>query len=239
MIRCFIVEDDLHAFVQAKMLVEYTEGLELVGASRDPREALETVLSGKIAIDLLILDIQMQGLTGIELAGLVKHKVRWIIFATGHNCYAQESYQVDAVDYLLKPIKPHEFRSAIERVKELMVSVSGPDAVYGIRPYIRVKGSGKLEKIRVYIDELLFIKGVSNYVRIAVSTGKDLLSYMTMKSIEEQLPTNAFLRIHKSYIIHMEKAERVTAGSVFINGKEIPVGENYKEEYLRWINSGR
>ncbi|WP_343559638.1 LytTR family DNA-binding domain-containing protein [Sphingobacterium sp.] len=231
MINCYIVDDLPSQFKVLKILIESTEGLQLMGTETSSLRFLKDYREAKLDIDLLFLDIEMPGISGVELAGMLESKTK-VIFTTGHRDFALEAFDLGAVDYLLKPIKPARFLAAIDKVRNLIQKDNLPGNIAPIRQEIYIKGSGKSSWNRINLSDIEYLEADSNYTQIYLSTGK-IMVYGTLNQLSAQLPADRFLRIHKSYIINLAHLESGTALSVkMTNGAQIPVGRVYKNELV-------
>lgn len=243
-----IVDDE---FLARKLLTSYIEKMEdmnLVGTAANAFEAFGLVKENKV--DILLLDIHMPDLNGLDFAKTCGN-VPAIIFTTAYSEHALESYEVDAIDYLLKPIAFPRFQKAIEKAKA-KINALRPSADAkkanteapaeetepqepAVRKldYIMVKADYKLYKIN-YAD-LLYIEGQHEYVSF-YTTGKRITALYSLKSLEEQLPADLFVRVHKSYIISINNITEINPLTVTVAGVKIPIGGSYKENFLSKLN---
>ena len=239
-LNCILVDDEPLALKLLANFVERTPFLHLMGIYLDPVEALQAITS---EVHLLFLDIQMPGLTGLELSRMVPPPTR-IIFTTAYREYAFDSYQVQALHYLLKPISYPLFleaatraRSHFEQQSGMEVQASCPDTSAGEASpgFIFVKCEYKL--VRVDLDDILYISGLKDYVRISLkSQPRPLTALTTLKGLEEKLPPQRFLRVHRSYIVAIDKIESLERNRLTIAGELIPVAESSLEELLHRIS---
>lgn len=227
-ITCIIVEDELPATTVLRLHIAQFEQLELKGSFRSIPKAF-SFLQQEV-VDLIFLDIHLPEQTGIELAKLLPSGSN-IIFTTADKNFALEGFELGAVDYLLKPISLERFRKSINRfLKHNQLPEKKEETN---RPFIFVKCERRMKKI--YLDEILYIEAQRNY--LAIYTEHDNhLAYISISDIEDKLPTNMFLRIHRSFIISLSKLEGFNQSNVIIQKKEIPVGRNYKEQYKKALN---
>ena len=203
MINCIIVDDEQHAIDILVHYVKQTPHLNLVATTTNPIEALQIVATQKV--DLIFLDIQMPELSGMDLIKAINGKSK-VILTTAYSEFALESYDLDVVDYLLKPIRLPRFLQAVQRVvRELE---EHRDEKYDIAEdeddYIFVKTESKGKLLKINLDEIDYIEGMKNYVAIYCA-GKKTLVYTSMKDLEERLPKKQFIRVHKSIIIPISK----------------------------------
>lgn len=228
-IRCLIVDDEPLALDLIERYVLQTPFLELKGRCNGPVEAMS--IMQEETVDLLFLDIQMLDMTGLEFSRTLKAGPK-VIFTTAFEEYALEGFRVDALDYLLKPFSYEEFLRSANKAKEWF-----DRGVDGIEQssYLFVKSEYKL--IRVDLKNVLYIEGLKDYVKIYLQDKQaPILSLMSMKAIEEQLPSSEFMRIHRSYIINLSRIESVERGKIKIRDTHIPVADNYKERFQEFIS---
>jgi two-component system LytT family response regulator len=237
MIKCIIVDDEQHAIDILVHYVSQTPFLELVGSTTNPIEALQLV-TGKKA-DLVFLDIQMPELTGIEFIQAI-HGTARVILTTAYSEFALQGYELDVVDYLLKPIRLPRFLSAVQKVAKLMNESSAESAKEESieDDYIFVKTESKGKLLKINLEDIDYIEGMKNYVAI-YRNGQKTLVYASMKEIEERLPGREFLRVHKSYIIPISRITGIEGNLVRLKNvaAEILIGENYKAELMEIIKS--
>ena len=228
MINCIIVDDEQHAIDILVHYVNQTPFLNLAGSTTNPIEAMEMV--GKLKVDLVFLDIQMPELSGIDFIKAISGKVK-IILTTAYSEFALESYELDVVDYLLKPIRLPRFLSAVQKaVKELEDhSAEKTSAPATDDDYIFVKTESKGKLLKINLGDIDFIEGMKNYVAIHCA-GKKTLVYTSMKELEEKLSGKQFIRVHKSFIIPISKITGIEGNLLRIKNvsAEVLIGENYK-----------
>lgn len=236
-LNCIIADDEPLAIKMMRSFVERTPFLELRGAYLDPMEALAAVNED---IQLIFLDINMPGITGLELGKLIPQPTR-IIYTTAYKEYAFDSYEVQALDYLLKPISYPKFLKAVTRGKEYFELHFGSSANSGAssvprenQDYIFVKCDFK--QVRVDLDNILFVSGMRDYVRIRLKNQRTPLTALsTMKAMEEKLPEPRFMRVHRSYIVAMDKIESVERNCISIAGEAIPVSEANQDHFYELL----
>lgn len=235
-IRCIIVDDEPLARNVLEKHINKISDLELVAKCSNALEAFN-VLSNK-EVDLIFLDIQMPQITGIELLRSLKNKPR-VIFTTAYREYAIDGYELDVIDYLLKPISFERFFKSINKVfstaktnlpddNELKAE---PDSE---NPYIFIKSDRK--KIKIFLSDIIYIESIKDYVKL-VTTGKSYVSYLRIGYLEEKLPSLLFLRIHKSFIINAEKIKSYTPIEIEMPGKILTIGRYYKQKVLKFLEN--
>lgn len=229
-LNCLLVDDEPPALRLLTNFIEKVSFLKISAALHDPIEALRIIEQGKI--DVVFLDIQMPHLTGIQLAKIVKQKVK-IIFTTAYPQFALESYESNAVDYLLKPF---EFERFYEATLKLIVDnnevLSRPEIE---TDYLFIKTDGKHNFERVLINDICYIEASRNYIIIYLPNRR-IITHSTLKHTERYLPNSQFIKIHKSYIISLAHIKRTDNQSVFINEQELPIGNTYRDSFFDRIN---
>lgn len=237
MLRCVIVDDEPLAVALLEKYVSKTPSLELAGSWNDPVQALTALAS--IRPDILFLDIQMPDLDGLELSRMVPECTR-VIFTTAFKQYAFESYEVSALDFLLKPISYQKFLGAVEKARawfDLKAAAEAAPQKQTPEDHIYLKAGGALR--RVEFSDILFIEGMKDYVMVHVqSEDSPLVTHITMKALEEQLPSELFMRVHKSYIVSLQKVGSVTPDGDIVFGRcLVHVSDAYKDRFYSYIRS--
>ncbi|WP_231426205.1 LytTR family DNA-binding domain-containing protein [Pedobacter sp. Leaf250] len=235
MIRCLAVDDESYASDIIATFIGKTPFLELVGATTNPFEALALVQEGKV--DLVFLDIQMPELTGIQFLKICGGKCK-VILTTAYPEYALDGFDLDVVDYLLKPISYDRFYKAAIKAQQIISPlqqeiVNTPAPTSG-NDFIFIKGDTKNKFIKVNYDDILYIEGLKNYVSVYTSTQR-IITYQALRELEADLPKPPFYRVHKSYIISLEKIKMIDGNTIYINDQSIPIGETYKEEFFKVV----
>jgi len=234
--RCIIVDDEPLAIEAIQMHIEKFDSLKLIDTCLDAFQAFEVL--NKTKIDLMFLDIQMPEITGLEFIKSLKNPPK-VILTTAYREYAIDAFDLNVVDYLLKPISFDRFMQAINKFYEqsnsdiLIPGISNlsqePDS-----NHIFVRSDKKNVKIR--FEEVLYIESIKDYVKIVCLT-RTVISKLLISEIEEKLPADSFLRIHRSFIIYIPNIEAFSNTHVDLPGKEIPIGRNYKHEVLNTLRS--
>jgi DNA-binding LytR/AlgR family response regulator len=229
-INCAIIDDEPLAAGLLKSYVEKTSFLQLIGCYGSAIEAMKELRDHPA--QLLFLDIQMPELSGIEFARVLPPNTK-IIFTTAFQQYAVEGYKVNALDYLLKPISYDDFMKSANKAVEWFTIVQKQQA-YATDRFMFIKSDYKL--FRVNLDDILYIEGLKDYIRIYLQDGSRVMSLMNMKKLEDYLPHPEFLRAHRSYIVHMTKAESIDRFRIVYGDQFIPVSDSYKEEVQQFID---
>ena len=234
MIRCLVVDDEAPALAILADYIRQVPFLTLVGTTTNPIEALALVQQG--GVDVVFLDIQMPKLTGLQFLKLSGNKCR-VVLTTAYPEYALEGYENDVVDYLLKPIAFERFLKAAQKVLALQSPAPlavAPLAVGAPPTHLFIKGDTKNKYVRVNYADILYIEGLSNYVSLYLPTQR-LITYQTLKELADTLPQPPFLRVHKSYIVSLDKIQLVDGNTLYIGDKQVPVSETYREQLYRLI----
>ena len=228
--RCLIVDDEPLAQKVMEEFASRVAFLEIVGKCSSATEAIEVLRL--TPVDLIFLDIHMPRISGLDFINKLHYPPQFIL-VTAYSEYALEGFNVNATDYLMKPVPFERFLKAVSKAYELhrlknnqTNSVDPP-----VQKYILVKSG--YQTLRIQLDTVLYIEGLKDYVKIYTEGKKPVLSLLTLKGLVESLPAGLFLRIHKSYIVAIDKIAAILRNRVMIGDKWIPVGENYREEFRK------
>lgn len=228
--KCIIVDDEPIARKGIKKMVEQISQLELIESFGSAELAAEFIK--KSPIDLIFLDIQMPGISGIDFARTIpKHTL--IIFTTAYSEYALDSYEVDAIDYLVKPIDPTKFRKAVDKAityHSLLLEEDEKNVENVEDEYIFVKSDRRFFKIN--FKDILFIEGLKDYVIIQLDEQR-IITRMNVKTIHDLLPKKVFLRINRSYIVNKNHINSFDNNDVFIKSYEIAIGNSYRDDFFK------
>ena len=232
-LKCAIVDDEPLALELLKSYVKKTPVLELNGAYSSAIEALKMLPDNPV--DLLFLDIQMPELNGLEFSHMVPEDTR-IVFTTAFGQYALDGYKVNALDYLLKPISYTDFLQSVNKAVQWFDRKRGTDNEPTDKPdFIYVKSDYKL--IQISLKDILYIEGLKDYVKIHLEgESRPILSLTSLKALEEKLPTDRFIRVHRSYIVQKQKIKVIDKARIVFGKEYIPVSESYKQELQNYIN---
>lgn len=221
MTKVIIVDDEPLALDVLRQYIGTIPDLELIAAYENPIQAFSALQHQKV--DLLFLDIQMPQLTGLELLRSLKTPPK-VILTTAFRDFAVEGFELEVLDYLVKPFSRERFLKALDKYNR----VGQTDSVEKFdEPFIFLKVNK--EMVRLKFSDVYLVEGLKNYVRIR-TTGKDLIVYHTLSYIEDKFPARLFKRIHKSYIVNIDKIEKLTSDEVFIQNKPVPVGRMYQDQ---------
>ena len=249
MLSCIAVDDEPLALGLVCSFIDKTPFLDLKGHYSSAVAALQGLMTGPV--DVIFLDIQMPDLTGLELARVLERSNRGahttrIIFTTAFDQFALDGFRVDALDYLLKPFNYEEFLRAasrarayfelIHRTEQVSIALPAATPVETAADYLFLKVEYQL--VRIAYKDILYIEGLKDYVKVYRQTEpeKPLLSLTSLKSLEDKLPPNQFMRVHRSYIVALDRINAVTRNSLQIGSAMIPVGDQYKDVFSQFIS---
>lgn len=232
MISCIAIDDEPLALRQIAGYIEKTPFLELAATFESALEALNFLNKNKI--DLMFVDIQMPDLSGMDLVKSLDEKPE-IIFTTAFSEYAVEGFKVDALDYLLKPLDYASFLKAANKAQShFEKSKIGTEELNTNANHLFIKSDYKI--IRLELDKILYIEGMREYVRIHLENAKPVMTLISMKKIEQKLPSSQFMRVHRSFIVNLDKITTVEKSRIVFDKEYIPVSEQYKETFQKFID---
>jgi len=239
-IRCIAVDDEPLALEKIKGYIKRIDYLDLLECFSNSIDALSFIRQHDV--DLIFLDIQMEELTGIQMLEAMTIRPK-VILTTAYDEYALKGYELDVSDYLLKPIPFHRFLKAVDKVSfglasEKRDTVSERDQTIQELPANHMFIKSGHATVRVNFNDILFIEGMKDYLRIWTTDSK-IMTLMSFKSMEEILPRAAFTRIHKSYLVAIDKIDSIERNRVRIAGEYLPVGESYKHHFNEIVNKRR
>lgn len=235
-ISCVAVDDEPMALNLVESYIEKTPFLELKTKCSSAIEAMQFIKEHPV--DLLFLDIQMPDLTGIEFSKMLPDSTR-VIFTTAFDHYALEGFKVDAIDYLLKPFDYAEFLAAVNKAQKWfnLVKEKSNEAqiISKEKEFLFVKSEYK--QLRIKLDDVLYFEGLKDYIKIWLKDNpKPILTLMSLKSLEEELPSTQFMRVHRSFIVSLSNIDVIERSQIIINKQRITVSEQYKPNFLEFIN---
>ena len=224
-IKCILIDDEPLAI---KVLLNYFENFsdfEIIGTFNNSLEGLEFINSNNV--DAVFLDINMPMMTGFELISLIENKTR-VVITTAFREFAAESYDLEVLDYLVKPIPLPRFIKCIHKIEaEYNLKNNIKIDNHRVEPHLFIKVDKKMVKIN--IDEILFVEGMKEYIKV-VTPEKTYITHKSLTSLTEELPTDRFMRIHKSYTIALNKVKSIEGNRIQISSYTIPIGRNYSKE---------
>lgn len=231
MMTCTIVDDEPLAVKLLESFVERTPALQLVGSYTDSVEAIAALRENPV--NLVFLDIQMPDMDGMELAHMLPAQTK-IIFTTAFKEYAFDSYEVSAIDFLLKPVRYNKFLAAVEKAQERIAPQ--PSSIIHQPSTIFLRVDGELRQLQ--FDDVLYVAGMKDYVMFYVqSQPRPLITHLTMKAVEDMLPAERFLRVHRSYIIALDKIRSIDRNDcIYIGNEIIHVTEAFRPAFQQFLD---
>ena len=232
MIRCIAIDDEPLALKQIADYISKTPFLELAGLCESALQALE--LLDKTPVDLMFVDVNMPDLSGMDFVKTLENPP-FIVFVTAYSEYALEGFRVDAIDYLLKPISYSDFLQSANKVKAWFDAMQQkPAEVMSNKDFLFIKSEYKI--LRINFDDIKYIEAMSEYIRIHLVNSKPVMTQLSMKSIENQLPEDRFMRVHRSFIINLSKISVIERNRIIFDGTVyIPVSDQYKSKFQNYI----
>jgi DNA-binding LytR/AlgR family response regulator len=234
-IQCIIIDDEPLARKGLKEYIADVDFLHLAGEFEDPLKAMNIL--GEGSVQLIFLDIQMPKITGIEFFKSLQHAPP-VIFSTAYPQYALDGFDLNAIDYLVKPVSFDRFLKAVMKVKEYYeVRQQNITASSGQKEdFFFIKADNKL--VKIFFEEVLFVEALQNYVAIHTRT-KKYITYLTFKSIEDYLPSDRFIKTHKSYIVSAARIDNIEGNEIRIGEHHIPISRTSKDEVMEKLLRGR
>ena len=235
-IKCLVIDDEPPA---RDILKKYIGGVDLLQLAGECSNAVETLsFLQNNSVDLLFLDIKMPHILGTSFLRTLKNPPK-VIFTTAFRKYAVEGFDLNAVDFLLKPISFERFLQAVNKVMQMEIHVAGNTNLLNDQisdhshPFLYFRSDRKM--IKVFLEDILFIESLKDYIRV-VTTSKNIISKQAISSLEEMLPKDAFIRVHRSYIIAIDKISSYNSESIEIGKTEIPIGRLFRHDVIKVLN---
>lgn len=235
-IKCLVIDDELPARDVLEKHIAGVEALELAGTCTNAVEALSFLQSH--TVDLLFLDIQMPHILGTNFIRTLKNPPK-VIFTTAYRKYAIEGFELDAVDYLLKPISFDRFLKAVNKILDLNIQIntktsSTENRAEPAQPFLYLRVDRKM--VKVLFNDILYIEGLRDYIKIFTNS-KIIVTKHQLSSLEEMLPSDSFSRIHRSYIVSIARIDSYNTDTIEIGNKELPIGRLFKHDVSKLLNS--
>jgi two-component system, LytTR family, response regulator LytT len=233
MISTIAIDDEPLALQLVTGYIEKTPGLKLAGKFDNPLDAVEFMAREKV--DLVFVDIQMPDLSGIEFTRSMVRGPR-VIFTTAYEKYALEGFRLDVVDYLLKPFSYEEFFRAVQKVQKLIKLEAGAlNQVESNSEFLFLKSDYKIKRIN--FNDILYIEGLKDYVKVYIQNDpKPVLSLTSLKTLETKLPESKFMRVHRSFIVNLDRIATIERSRIIFGKTYIPVSDQYKDKFQEYLN---
>ncbi|WP_255039114.1 LytR/AlgR family response regulator transcription factor [Lacihabitans soyangensis] len=230
--KCLVLDDEQHAVDILTDYISKTPSLSLLKALKNPIEAISLIQSE--TIDIAFIDVQMPNLNGLQFLKLLKKSTK-VVLCTAYSEYAIDGFELNVVDYLLKPISFERFLRSVQKIEETGLQ-SGISRTTNIGDeYIFVKADVKGKYIKVSLEDIRFIEGLGNYQKIQLADSQ-IVCQLKMKNLEEQLGSFGFLRVHKSFLVPFHRISQIEGNKIHIDGFRIPIGDMFKEDVLSKLN---
>ena len=231
--KCIIVDDEPPATRILENYIGKVSFLEKVGVFNDSLKALEFLNTQ--SVDVIFLDIQMPQLTGLQISKIISKDIK-VIFTTAYPDFALEGFELNAVDYLLKPIAFERFYQAVSKLNsetkvEVLTQNNSSDFIF-----VKTDGKNKFQKL--FLEEILYVESLQNYVCIH-TLKQQIITHSSLKNVVESLPEKDFIQIHKSFVVALKQIESTDSFSVFINAKELPIGATFKDAFFERIDQNK
>ena len=233
-IKCIAIDDEPLAVKKIAAFIQKTPFLELVAECRSAFDAVDLINNNEV--QLLFIDINMPDLNGMEFVKSLTNKP-YVVFTTAYSEYAVEGFKVDAVDYLLKPIDYTSFLKAATKVKNLidLKSTTSVESIKATSDHLFVKSEYKL--VRIELDDITYIESQNEYIKINLVNRKPVMTMVSLKAIEDQLPPDRFMRVHRSFIVNLKKITTIERSRILFDDKVmIPVSDQYKDKFQKYID---
>jgi two-component system, LytTR family, response regulator LytT len=233
MITAIAIDDEPLALQLVTGYIEKTPGLKLLAGFDNPLDAME-FLADEV-VDLIFVDIQMPDLSGLEFTRVLAKGPK-VIFTTAYEKYAIDGFKLDVVDYLLKPFSYEEFLKAVQKVQRLIKLEKGvPDQVEANNEFLFLKSDYKIKRIN--FNDILYIEGLKDYAKVYIqNSARPVMSLTTMKLLESKLPETKFMRVHRSFIVNLEKIDTIERSRIVFGKTYIPVSDQYKEKFQEFLD---
>ena len=233
MITAIAIDDEPLALQLVTGYIRKTPGLKLIGEFDNPLDAADFLTD--VGVDLIFIDIQMPDLSGIEFTRLIEKGPK-VIFTTAFEKYALEGYKLEIVDYLLKPFSYEEFIMAVHKVQKLLkLEQKAPARVDVNNQFLFLKSDYKIKRIN--FNDILYIEGLKDYVKVFTQNApRPVLSLTSLKLLESKLPADKFMRVHRSFIVNLEKIDTIERSRIVFGKEYIPVSDQYKEKFQEFLD---
>ncbi len=236
-LHCLLIDDEPPALKVLESHISQINGLEIVAQCKNALEALDVL--GSKTVDLMFLDIKMPKILGTDFLKNLSHPPK-VIFVTAYRDYAVDGYELDAVDFLVKPVSFERFLKAITKVKRTM----GHETISPVNDqktntdaFVYLKVDKNMQK--VYVDDILYIESWKDYIKVFLTTGKSVLVKQSISAMENLLSDHKFLRVHRSFMVSVDKINGYNALSIQLNSTEIPIGRLYKQAVMEILQAER
>lgn len=233
-LKTVIIDDEPLAIEVIRSYCDSLSDIEVISEFSSPVEAMTFINSNQV--DLVFLDIEMPLLSGIELVDTLQYKPQ-IVFTTAYPQFALEGFELDACDYLIKPVAYKRFLKAINKVRKLLPGESGQDIAKlqpeAEKPFVFIKS--EYESLKVFADEIKYVESLRDYLKIHLSNGKYVLTLSNFKNLLEKLPEKTFMRVHNSYVVNIAFINSIQRNRILIDNNRIPISDTYKKAFFERV----
>ena len=234
MSTCYVIDDEYHAIDTLVGYINKFPGLNLVGSNTNPLEAINEI-SNAAQVDIVFLDVDMPELSGLDVADIISPYTS-VIFTTAYPNYAVQAFEKNGSDFILKPISFERFTKSVTKVQNLLRSKNLADQ-HPVNEHFFINPGIKGRMIQLSYADILYIEGLKNYVVIYTTEGK-YITYLSMREIEKAIPLSKFIRIHKSYIVNIDRIKSIDGNNVILaQSNELPIGISFKDSFINMINT--
>ncbi|WP_183572350.1 LytR/AlgR family response regulator transcription factor [Mucilaginibacter sp. X5P1] len=231
---CYVIDDEYHAIDTLVGYINKFPGLSLVGSNTNPLEAINEIRNAA-QVDIVFLDVDMPELSGLDVADIISSYTS-VIFTTAYPNYAVQAFEKNGSDFILKPISFERFTKSVTKVQNLLRSKSLADQ-HLVSEHFFINPGIKGRMIQLNYSDILYIEGLKNYVVIYTTEGK-YITYLSMREIEKAIPLSKFIRIHKSYIVNIDRIKSIDGNNVILaQSSELPIGISFKDSFISMINT--
>jgi two-component system LytT family response regulator len=231
---CYVIDDEYHAIDTLVGYINKFPGLNLVGSNTNPLEAINEIRNSA-QVDIVFLDVDMPELSGLDVADIISPYTS-VIFTTAYPNYAVQAFEKNGSDFILKPISFERFTKSVTKVQDLLRSKNMADQ-HMANEHFFINPGIKGRMIQLSYADILYIEGLKNYVVIYTTEGK-YITYLSMREIEKAIPLSKFIRIHKSYIVNIDRIKSIDGNNVILaQSNELPIGISFKDSFINMINT--
>lgn len=236
MSTCYVIDDEEHAIDTIIGYINRCPGLNLIGSSISPLQGIEDIRNAEQQVDIVFLDVDMPELSGMDVADVISSFTS-VIFTTAFPNYALQAFEKNGSDFLLKPISFERFVKSVTKVQNLIKAKLALENTPDNDQYFFINPGVKGKMIQLNYSDILYIEGLKNYV-VIYTTDNKYITYLSMKEVEKAIPQNKFIRIHKSYIVSLNKIKSIDGNNVImLQNSELPIGISFKDSFIDMINT--
>jgi two-component system LytT family response regulator len=235
MYTCYIIDDEEHAIETLMGYVERSPGLNLIGSNINPLKAIDNIINSEAVIDIVFLDVDMPELSGLDVADIISSHCS-IIFTTAFPNYAVQAFEKNGSDFLLKPISFDRFTKSVNKVQNLIKTkkAAGQPAE---EEYFFINPGTKGKVVQLKYSDILYIEGLKNYVMIYTEDNK-YITYLSIQEVEKSIPPTKFTRIHKSFIVNVDKIKYIDSNEVYVTETiQLPIGRLFKDSFFDLVHA--